>query len=463
MLLSWNSPLVDKLTVGVSRIGPRKSNPSAQRVGTRNWVGPTCASDSESKMDQAVRQDELWLAPNETRSRNQAGSSFGATGPKRSRGALLDSEADALLAEVLLGRVSPARGRCAHLDVERLFERACFHGVASIIYERLKNAGTLVAPVAGRFRQEAMARAMWELRHRNLLVSLIDEFRKRNVEPVCFKGTALAYGLYDKAHHRSRGDTDLIVCPLDLAAAREVFLSLGFRRQNSLPGECVHAQENWLWRGPEGAGHAVDLHWRINNARALGDLFTYDDLRASATVLPDLKGLLIADRVTSLVIAAFHRAVHQYDLHMAPSGGWHSGERLCWLYDIHLLVQSFAPQEWRRALELAQSKGLESTFVRSVQLSQEWFGTTVPTGCLSTRCAQGAADRYLQRSPLQRELSQAFGWGAARSLRHVREVLLPPADYMRAKYPAARWGWLPWLYVRRWAEGVAKRAGSAHT
>jgi hypothetical protein len=367
-----------------------------------------------------------------------------------------DQDLDTVLASVLAGRVPANLADLTPAEIDRLFERACFHGIAAIEFEELKAGGNLAEPVVARFRQEAMSRAMWELRHRSLLLRLTTEMRENGVEPVCFKGTALAYSLYDKPHHRSRCDSDLLVPPQALAATRAALLKLGFHRQTSLPGESVHAQENWLWRGREGQVHAIDLHWRINNARALGELFTYDELHRTAERCPQLGGLLVTDHITSLVIAAFHRAVHQFEQYTLATGSQHSGERLCWLYDIHLLANALSAADWSRVFALARSKGVEATLIQSLRLAEAQFGTVIPDRC-SSDIEEGAADRYLQRPPLQRELSEVFGWGLRRALQRFVDVACPPANYVRSRYASAHWRWLPWLYVRRWMEGIAKR------
>jgi hypothetical protein len=405
-------------------------------------------------MEQAVRQDALRASVlNGVVTQN---SYAGAAIKADTHDAQTDTDIDAVLAALISGQWPACLVDLSEPDIERLFERACFHGVAALAFERLTDRAASEAALAARFRQEAMSRVIWELRHRSLLLRLTAAMRGYGVEPVCFKGTALAYTVYRQPHHRSRGDTDLIVPSDAIAAARLALQKIGFRRQTSLPGESVHAQENWHWRSVEGHVHAVDLHWRINNARALGDLFTYDELRGTAQRLSDLGGLLVTDLATSLVIAAFHRAVHQFDRHTLATGSQHSGERMCWLYDIHLLAAVLSTDDWAQAFALARSKGIEATLVQSLHLAVTRFGTVIPIQCVSD-VKWGAADRYLQRSQLQRELSEVFGSGYKHALRHIVEVMLPPADYLRHKYATANWRWLPWLHMRRWAEGCAKR------
>ena len=46
--------------------------------------------------------------------------------------------------------------------------------------------------------------------------------------------------------------------------------------------------------------------------------------------------------------------------------------------------------------------------------------------------------------------------GVPNKLRFMRELVVPPASYMRANYPKAPAFWLPWLYARRAVGGVVK-------
>ena len=65
---------------------------------------------------------------------------------------------------------------------------------------------------------------------------------------------------------------------------------------------------------------------------------------------------------------------------------------------------------------------------------------------------------YLHASALQRGFIDFRSLeGTARKLRFLRELLFPPAAYMRSKYADVRPDWLPWLYAQRAFNGLSKR------
>ena len=65
---------------------------------------------------------------------------------------------------------------------------------------------------------------------------------------------------------------------------------------------------------------------------------------------------------------------------------------------------------------------------------------------------------YLNASKLRRtQMDFRAIEGAWNKLRFMRELVIPSASYMRAKYPNAPTFWLAWLYARRAVAGVVKR------
>ena len=108
-----------------------------------------------------------------------------------------------------------------------------------------------------------------------------------------------------------------------------------------------------------GFTHALDVHWRLNNAALLSERFTFAELAAAAVPIPALgphaQGL---GSVHALLLACMHRVAH------LPEG---NADRLIWLYDIHLLAQHLIDQQWQEIVILTEERGV----VRSVP---QWLG-----------------------------------------------------------------------------------------
>jgi hypothetical protein len=368
---------------------------------------------------------------------------------------------DNLIAGLLRGDIDPRIAALTNGEIAHLLDRAWFLCVLPLLFERLGCTGCASPDLMVPLRRESLARGMWELRHQQVLSHLFAELHRQSVRPICFKGTALAYTIYPKPHLRTRCDTDLLVDEKDLPVCRETLVRLGYTRQAMLPGELVSGEELWNRRESGGISHAIDLHWRINNARSLAELFTYDELMARATPIPQLGGAMAVDRVSGLIIGAIHRGLNKGEVHVAASGRPQGGERLYWVYDVHLIAGGFNDSEWTRLVESSRDKGAAGIVLETLDLTAHHFRTHIPDFVrdgLRRGSNTQRADRYLKASRLRREISDVFAHaGGTGKFQYMREVLFPPADYLLERFPGARVTWLPWLHLRRWAGGVAKR------
>jgi hypothetical protein len=146
------------------------------------------------------------------------------------------AQLDDLICAVLRGENvmwSSARGD----DFEGMFiRRVEYHGVSALLQERMPQLSAWPSSVQEAVRRRALAQALWELRHQQVLGELIDAL-STSIEPVMLKGTALAYGLYANPVWRARGDTDMIVAHQDYVRASETLLALGFRPNTGVSGE----------------------------------------------------------------------------------------------------------------------------------------------------------------------------------------------------------------------------------
>ncbi len=343
--------------------------------------------------------------------------------------------------------------------------RSEYHGVQALLYERLHGAADWPAAVLETLHRQALGGTMWELRHQQVVAEMLAALARIGVEPVLFKGTALAYSLFPGPALRTRGDTDLFVPPRDKARTLDALAALGFARMLEL-GELTSYQACLTREVPGGGEHTLDLHWKINNSELLARLFDYGELRRDAVPLPALSPhALAAGPVHALLIACMHRAGHKQAPYYVDGVAHYSGDRLIWLYDIHLLAQALSPSQWTEFLTRAEQKGLRAVCLEGIEQTQRCFATAVPAEVIEALARPGPVERpavYLDAGHLRRRwMNLCAHDDLAARLRYVRELAFPPADYMRERFADARPGWLPWLYLRR-ALGGLRRRGDSH-
>lgn len=375
------------------------------------------------------------------------------------RPAANDHALDALICAALRGEAPawPADGDSTLAD--GIFARAHYHGVTVLLAEHVGRLPGWPPTLREAVKAEAVARHCWEAQHRLVIGEALAALRGRGIEAVAIKGTGLAYTLYGEPAWRIRADSDLIVAEGDGERAANVLRDVGFMRSGGVSMTVASHQDDYVTtRG--GNQHTIDLHRRLANQETISRLLTYEELRGGAVPAPALgRDALVAGPVHALAIACLHRATHRTSPYYVDGTAHYDGDRLIWLYDIHLLAGSLSAADWRELALLATSKGLGATCLDGLDAASARLGTTVPAG------VRGALDqageplaRYLASGPL------AQGWqdlaairGASGRLRFLREVVLPPASYMRAKYRDAGFTWLPWLYGRRALGGIARR------
>jgi hypothetical protein len=309
--------------------------------------------------------------------------------------------------------------------------------------------------------RQAIASAMWELRHQQVMAEMLAALAAIGVQPVLFKGTALAYSLYPGPALRTRGDTDLVIPPHERPRVLEALASLGFARVLEM-GELASNQACMTRVVPGGGEHTLDLHWKISNSEVLSRLFGYDELLRAAAPLPALSPeALAAGPVHALLIACMHRARHKQAPYVVNGVAYYSGDRLIWLYDIHLLAASFAAAQWDEFLGLATQKGLRAVCLEGINQARLRFATPIPPEVLDAMakpCELEPAAAYLNARHLRRRwLDLRAIEGLGNKIGFLREVAFPPADYMRARFPHAKPDWLPWLYMLRVMGGLRRR------
>jgi len=371
-----------------------------------------------------------------------------------------NAQADELLCIALRDEVAfwPERADPAFESV--VLARAEYHGVAVLLNERTPQLPSWPQSLRQALRDSARAQACWDMRHGLAMGEAVEALIRRGIEPLFFKGTALAYGLYDDPAQRARADSDILVAPEAYDETAEALVTLGYERKAG-----TSYQESFFKRFDATGRHMIDLHRRVNNYEFLSQVVTYKELRAAARSLPRLHCDARAPSLPhAALLACLHRATHiavpVYEERELVVGE----DRLIWLYDLHLLARAFTPADWSAFVELASIKGLRKLSLEAFDRSEEAFRFILAAEARESLSVTGeAASRYLESSRLRRAFADVASVPGVRArLAFVARAAFPDPAAMRSRYGEMSTAALPWRYVRRAAAGVWHRLNPSH-
>lgn len=355
----------------------------------------------------------------------------------------------------------PMAGLAAVLRTPDNLEALCDrHGVAAVV-DALRHEG--VAPYVAWLRPDASA--LTDDRRRSVLDAAIQHtelhrvcahLAAEDIAAVIFKGAAWAHTDYPEPWCRPSIDIDLLVSPDDRVRAFDAVTRFGYRRAGRLPGEFVNGQEVFERTIVAGTTMALDLHWHVSNRVWMRQLLPTSDLIARSVPAPFAGES--ARRVCDddgVLIACLHPAAH------------HSRRTLMkWSLDVALLARRSSPQDAGRFRARAKSLGVSAIVARALTDARRLVdGDAVPllhadmVHAMSTDGADDPSRAWLD--PHRDQLQDAVddfralsGWRDR--MRLLREHLLPPVSFMRAKYGATPTVVLPALYAHRVMSGGVK-------
>jgi|GEM_PF-454252 len=383
-----------------------------------------------------------------------------------------DIQIEQLLARAIAAEEAPWPTTWSTQEVQaRLVKKALYHGVAGLVNDRSKYLGDWPQDVIVPLREQALAAAMWELRHKLVMTDVLDAIAGEGIVAIVLKGTALAYDLYDRPASRARGDSDILIESGDLGAVRAILRRLGFSKHLDDDAETHDMELQELWRriAPDGTVHDIDLHWQTMNSPALEGVLRHADCAARTRGLPRLcSSAVTMDHVLMLIHACVHRAKHLTSPYFSGSIAYYGADRLIWAQDIHLLCGALGEPDWERFTEMAVEQGLAAICLDGLALAQSRLGTPVParvTERLTSVPQTSDAASYLlhsgQWTRAWRDLRAVKGIGG--KLSYLAARALPSAEFMRAKYPLMRGRPLPLLYLRRLMDLARPRPGRSRS
>lgn len=379
----------------------------------------------------------------------------------------VENEIDEMLSRAMRGQVAVWPPAWVDHD-QAVIDRIAYHGIAGLLNEQLRELREWPRPVTDYLREQAIALAMWELRHKALLGDLLGGLANAGVRALLLKGTALAYDLYPLPATRARGDSDVLVATSDLPATRSVLKSLGYRLQPLEEGiaDDLALQEVWSLRCAAGTSHHIDLHWQLINAPALAGLLDFATCVTDPLALPRLGPTAQAmNRPLTLLHSCIHRAMHLTSPYIVDGTTYYGGDRLIWARDIDLLAGSLSEVEWSAFADQAIGQHVAAVCDNGLDLARRTMGTSIPDEVRRKLAGIGEerASAYLLGAGQARrtwlDVRAISGW--RRKFAYIAARGLPSARFMRGKYPEYADRPLALLHLRRMIDLIRPRPDRA--
>lgn len=295
--------------------------------------------------------------------------------------------------------------------------------------------------------------AALELSLRGELITLLDALRAAGVDTLLLKGAALAYTHYDAPYLRPRGDTDILIRVADKQLAHDALQRRGYVERPALASARVSQQIQYSRVLRTGVEHSIDLHWRTFNPSVFSSLLPFDELWEAHRTVPALgPAARTPGAVHTLLLSLLHRVAHH-----------EPGDGLLWLFDIHLVAQTLSNEEWNVLVQHATTHDVDVLCAEGLDAARDAFSTPVPQrvdAWLAAQCGAQAPERFrvFQQSGrrvidmVASDFRASSGWRDQVSL--VREHLMPPASYMKARYGVRSDWFVPFLYAYRASAGA---------
>ncbi len=343
------------------------------------------------------------------------------------------------------------------LSGDNFFRDLCSQGMVPILYRTVSasdNRDLFPGQLLAQMKSYSMHHAAMEILSEMDISNLLTEMAGIGVQPLLIKGTPLSHTLYPAPGLRPRCDTDMLIAGAERSRVTDLLTGMGYQALHGGGGEYLSSQMSFSRPDSHGQNHSYDIHWQLsNNNRAFSRAFGDDRLFASAIPVPTLgKYARTMNHGNALLYACFHRAGHFS----------HSGDRLIWLYDIHLLCQTLSEEEVHDFCSRARELTITGLCIDAVTVARSWFGTKLPPELellLREDSGAEASNLYLKtgredgiKNHALLELAGMPDW--REKFKFLLQNAFPPVKYMLWRYNTEQKLLLPWLYLKRLLEGV---------
>ena len=345
------------------------------------------------------------------------------------------------IAAVIAGTAAADVDELAATEPEALIAAARAEGVTALLAGKLLHAAPPSSGLVAAFLKRARDLAKTELRQHAALAAILARLNAAGIPVLVLKGTALRRWLYPEPYLRESSDIDLLLPTRQQAMAAAAALQPFGYAMPYPPGRfanevmCRHA----------GTRVELDLHWCLSRNPALGLLPGFQALRKAARPLTNLGyGAVGLGHADALLHACVHRASN------LEAG---LGDRLKWLFDVHLMATGLDQDGWDVFVAACVRARVCGIARDALEASANLFGTAVSGPAMDA--LQGAiphdaldARRLQDWGYLQRQSLRALGW--TNGIAWLWGSAFPSFAYMRELYgrDLSRAGLL-WVRLRR--------------
>lgn len=351
----------------------------------------------------------------------------------------------------------------------QLLALAQMNGMASLVFWHLAKADLLAAlpaSIAAAFKHEYLQTLINNRRMQTLVEEAVGALHAEGIGVIALKGLALARRYYGDVALRPMTDIDLLVRREEAPRAIAALRRLGYRAIDGMGSPSgFYSFTSGVVAYARPRPPTIEVHWELFGRQAYRPALPGAEVwaRAQQIRLFDRSALYLHPR-DELWYLCVHAAIE------------HQLERLIWLVDIAELVDALpADWDWQRFTDETAAAGIALPVASALAYCRAHLYLSAPPDALGRLSA--AADTPAERARCAAAqadlLSAEWIHMAAASVRSPRElaiflrgVLAPHRATLDVLYghDAARWGALPYTYLRHWRQIAAPtlRALRAH-
>jgi hypothetical protein len=202
------------------------------------------------------------------------------------------------------------------------------------------------------------------------LQRVLHAFNAAGIPLILFKGPALAYTIYPKAHMRTYHDIDGLIHDNDISRARDLLTEMGYEfyeeyRANTI--DKTRSGYNFMLKQADSWLEVlIELHTAPHTSD-IGSDFDIPSLWARAQSITVLgEPALTMHPVDHLIYLCWHYRFHGFT-------------RLLWLYDIVALLRAFESTfDWDDLVTAARRQNMATTLYYCLTWCRDLFGVAIP-------------------------------------------------------------------------------------